>query len=121
MDGKDHSGRPSGDGRLRKWKSVLNGVKGQRRIITFCKTHRSALLSGFFIVTIVLLLIGIFVQFQGPTVDDVPTGETPINYGAFLNQVNAGNVLAVTIRGDGVNALLLTPMAQPGVKPTRRH
>lgn len=118
MDGKGHNGRSSGHGWSRKRKSVSNNVKGQRRIVTFCKTHRSVLLSGFLIVTIVTLLIGIFVQLQGPAEDDVPGGETSINYSAFLNQVNAGNVLAVTIRGDSVNALLLNPLPQTGTKPT---
>lgn len=112
MDGKGHSGRPSGDGQSRKQKSVLNGVKGQRRIITFCKTHRSVLASGFCLIAIVILLIGIFAQLQGPATDDVPSGETSINYSVFLNQVNAGNVLAVTMRGNGINALLQKPLAQ---------
>jgi len=114
MDGKGHNGRSSGHGWSRKRRSVSNDVKGQRRIIAFCKTHRSALLSGFFIVTIVALLIGIFVQLQGPAEDDVPGGETSVNYSAFLSQVKAGNVLAVTIRGNGVNALLLNPLPQTG-------
>ncbi len=113
MDGKGHSGRSSGNGQPRKRrKSVLNGVKGQRRIITFCKTHRSALLSGFFIVAIVVLLFGIFLQLQNPVRDEAPNGETPINYSVFLTQVNSGNILAVTFRGNGINALLEQPLAQ---------
>lgn len=118
MDGKGQSDRPSENGRLRKQKSVLNRVKGQRRIITFCKTHRSALLSGFFLVAIVVLLIGIVAQFQGPATDDVPNGETAINYSVFLNQVNTGNVLAVTIRGNGVNAFLQKPLTRTNTQPT---
>jgi ATP-dependent metalloprotease FtsH len=112
MDGKGHNSRPSGHGRARKSRSLLNGVKGQRRIITFCKTHRSALFSGFFVVAIVVLLIGIFAQFQAPAANDVPNGETSINYSAFLNQVNSGNVLAVTMRGSDIDALLQKPLAQ---------
>ncbi len=110
MDGKGHGSRPSGDGRPRKGMFGSNGVKSQRRILTFCKTHRSALFSGFLLVTIVALLIGIFAQFPGPVTDDVPNGETSINYSAFLGQVNAGNVLAVTLRGSDINALLQKPL-----------
>ncbi|HEX7733381.1 MAG TPA: ATP-dependent zinc metalloprotease FtsH [Ktedonobacteraceae bacterium] len=113
MDGKGQSGGPGENGQPRKRrKSVLNGVKGQRRIITFCKTHRSALLRGFLVAAIVALLFGIFLQFQGPAGDDVPSGETSINYSVFLNQVNSGNVLAVTLRGNGINALLQKPLTQ---------
>ena len=116
MDGKGHGSRPSGDGRTRKRWFALNSVKDQRRIITFCKTQRSALLSGFFIVAIVALLIGIFAQFQGPTANDAPTGETSINYSVFLNQVNAGNVLAVTVRGSDINAFLQQPLTASSAK-----
>lgn len=112
MDGKDQNVWPSGDGRARKRKSVLNVAKNPRQVITFCKTHRSTLLSGFFIIAIVVLLCGIFSQFQAPVTDDVPNGETSINYSAFLNQVNSGNVLAVTIRGNEVNALLQRSLVQ---------
>jgi cell division protease FtsH len=58
----------------------------------------------------VLLLFGIAGQFQGPSTEDVPGGETAINYSAFLYQIHSGNVLAVTVRGDQVNALLLQPL-----------
>ena len=112
MDGKGHSSWPSGDGRLRKRKSVLDSVRDQRRIIKFCKTHRSVLVSGFLVVVVLILLFGIFSQLQAPSTDDVPGGETAITYSAFLNQVNADNVLAVTIRGNGVNALLQQPLAR---------
>ena len=110
MDGKGHGSRPSGDGQIRKKKRILSGVKSQRRILTFCKTHRSALLSGFLIVTLVALLVGIFAQLQSPAASDIPSGETSINYSTFLTQVNDGNVLAVTIRGNDINAFLQQPL-----------
>ncbi|HEY3992786.1 MAG TPA: ATP-dependent metallopeptidase FtsH/Yme1/Tma family protein, partial [Ktedonobacteraceae bacterium] len=117
MDGKGQGSRPSGNGQARKRSFVFNNVKDQRRIITFCKTHRSALLSGSLIVAIVALLIGIFAQFQGPVANDAPTGETSINYSVFLNQVNSGNVLAVTLRGNDINAFLQEPLAASKTKP----
>src|SRR6266851_3259140 len=113
MDGKGQNGRSPGHGRSSKRNtSVLNGVKGQRRIITFCKTHRSAVVSGFLFVAIVVLLIGIFAQLQGPATEEAPASETSIHYSVFLTQVTTGNVLAVTIRGNAINALLQKPLTQ---------
>lgn len=110
MDGKGHGGRPTGNGRARKQKVVLNTQQDRRRVFTFLTSHRGVLASGFLVVAMVLLLFGIAGQFQGPSTEDVPGGETVINYSAFLSQVHAGNVLAVTIRGNGINALLLQPL-----------
>ena len=113
MDGKDRSDRLVSNGRSRKRKFVLDTPKDRRRIITFFKSHRGILVSGFLVGAMMLLLFGIVSQFQGPSTADVPSGETAINYSAFLQQVNGGNVLAVTIRGNEVNALLQQPLAQP--------
>src|SRR5581483_7167365 len=118
MDGKDRSGWPLGHGRSRKRKFVLDTPKDRRRGITFFKSHRGFLVSGFLVVAMVLLLFGIASQFQGPSTVDVPSGETAINYSAFLQQVNAGNVLAVTIRGNEVNALLQQSLAQSSPQKT---
>ncbi len=118
MDGKGRGGRPLSDGRSRKRKFVLDTLKDRRRTITFFKSHRGILVSGFLVVAMVLLLFGIASQFPGPSTADVPSGETAINYSVFLSQVNAGNVLAVTIRGDEVNALLQQPLAQSGAQKT---
>lgn len=113
MDGKDQGDRRSEHGRLRKRHTFAsNGVKSQKRIIAFCKTQRNALCSGFLCIVIIMLLIGIFVQFQAPTTEDVPNGETLINYNVFLTQIHAGNVLAVVIRGNSINALLQKPLTQ---------
>jgi ATP-dependent metalloprotease FtsH len=114
MDGKGHGDRPSGYGRSRKRKVVLDTLKDRRRIISFFQIHRSILVRGFLIVAMVLLLFGIVSQFQGPSTGDVPGGETAVNYSTFLDQVNSGNVLAVTIRGNEVNALLQQPLTQSG-------
>lgn len=111
MDGKGHSGRPSGNGAPRTRRLILDVVKDRRRIIKLFKTHRKALLSAFLVVAMVVLLFGIFSQLQSPSTSDVPSGETSINYTTFLNQVNTGNVLAVTLRGNEINALL-----QPSVQ-----
>lgn len=111
MSGKNQGDRPAGHGFLRKrHPSLSHRMKSQKRITALWKTQRSALLSGFLIVAIIILLVGIFAQFQAPAVEDIPAGETSINYSVFLSQVNAGNVMAVIIRGAGINALLQTPL-----------
>lgn len=107
MDGKGHGGRPAGNGRSRKQNVVLDTLRDRKRVIPFFKSHKGMLASGFLVVAMVLLLFGIAGQFQSPPAEDMPNGETAINYSAFLYQVHAGNVLAVTLRGDEVNALLL--------------
>jgi ATP-dependent metalloprotease FtsH len=110
MDGKGHGDRPAGNGRSRKQKIVLNTLSDRRRCITFLKSYRGVLASGFLLVAMVLLLFGIASQFQSPPAEDVPNGETAISYSAFLHQVHAGNVLAVTLRGNDINALLQQPL-----------
>ncbi|HEY1348289.1 MAG TPA: ATP-dependent zinc metalloprotease FtsH, partial [Ktedonobacteraceae bacterium] len=90
---------------------VLDTLRDRKRVITFLKSQRGVLASGFLVIAMVLLLFGIAGQFQGPSTEDVPGGETAINYSAFLYQIHTGNVLAVTIRGDQINALLLLPLA----------
>ncbi len=112
MDGKGRSDLPANHGRSHKRVSVLDSVKDRKRIVKFFKEHRSKLASGFLVAAMVALLFGIFSQFQPPTTSQVPSGETAITYSAFLSQVNAGNVLAVTISGNDVNALLQRPLTQ---------
>jgi len=113
MDGKGHGGRPSGNGGPRKRHLVPDAVIDRRRIIKLFKTHKKALLSGFLIAAIIALLFGIASQLQSPSTSNVPSGETSINYSAFLNQVNADNVLAVTIQGNEVNILLNSQQHRP--------
>lgn len=110
MSGKNQGDRPSRHGFLRKRHPSLSyGMKSQKRIPAFWKIQRSVLLSGFLTIAIIVLLVGIFAQFQAPAIEDIPTGETSINYSVFLSQVNAGNVMAVIIRGADINVLLQTP------------
>lgn len=117
MDGKGGCGQPAGNNGSRKRQFVLRAVKSRKQIVTFLKTHKSHVLAGFLVAAIVVLLFGIFSQFQPPSTDDVPGDETTINYSTFLTQVNSGNVLAVSIHGNGVSALLAKPLnAHPGVQ-----
>ncbi len=78
----------------------------------FLKTHSQMFLTCFLLIAVVVLLFGIFSQFQPPVTNSTPNGVTVINYSTFVEQVKAGNVLAVTVQGNSVNALLLKPIAQ---------
>ena len=78
----------------------------------FLKTHTQTFFTCFLLIAAVVLLFGIFSQFQPPVTNSTPNGVTVINYSTFVEQVKAGNVLAVTVQGNSVNALLAKPIAQ---------
>ncbi len=85
-----------------------------RKIWNFLHSHKSSLLTGTLLFLLVALLFGVFSQFQPPVTNTsmAPSGVTTIDYSTFVNQVKAGNVLAVTIQGDTINALLAKPLTQ---------
>ncbi|MGH2479285.1 MAG: ATP-dependent metallopeptidase FtsH/Yme1/Tma family protein [Ktedonobacteraceae bacterium] len=119
MDDKGKSGQPAGNGRSWKRQFLLGNMKDRKHIATFLHTHTKSLFAGFLIVAILVLLFGIFSQFQAPATNEVPSGETSINYSAFLQQVNTNNVLAISIEGNSVNALLQKPLSgQPASHET---
>ncbi|HET9999401.1 MAG TPA: hypothetical protein VFQ36_00825, partial [Ktedonobacteraceae bacterium] len=115
MDGKGGRGRSSGDARRRQ----KTGVKNVRSIAHYLKTHIQALLAGGLMIALLVLLFGVFSNFQSPVLSTPPTGETVLDYSSFLAQVKAGNMLAVNIRGSDVNGLLVRPLSQPATgQPT---
>jgi len=59
---------------------------------------------------LVVLLFGIASQLRPPVISASPNGETVIDYSTFIDQVKAGNVQAVTIRGEDISGLLATPV-----------
>src|ERR1700727_862063 len=107
MDGKGGNDWPGWHGRSRKQKSVWNILKDRKRIVKFFQTRRSTLIAVFLLAAIMVLLFGIVSQFQSPSTEDIPGGQTAINYSTFVTQINANNVLAVIIRDNEVSALLL--------------
>jgi cell division protease FtsH len=115
MDGKDNRNRPQWAGRSRKQTSVWNGVKDPRHIVTFFQQHKSSFMAGFLLTIIVVLLLCIVSQIQVPDASSAPDNQTAVSYSAFVDQVEAGNVLATLIRGDQVSALLVHA---PGAKTT---
>ena len=108
MDSKGGRRGSSGDARRRQ----KTDVKNVRTIARYLKTHIQALLAGGLVIALIVLLFGIFSNFQSPALNSPPAGEKVITYSSFLAQVKAGNMLAVTIRGNDLNGLLVSPLSQ---------
>ena len=79
-------------------------------ITSFLYAQKQSLLTGFLLVVAVMLLFGIFSQFQPPQMNGAPQGVTELDYRAFTGQVKAGNVLAVIIQGEEIHGLLVSPL-----------
>src|SRR5947209_10003387 len=75
-------------------------------------THKHSLLAIALLAILTLLLFGIFSQLQAPNTDTTPGGVTAVNYSAFVEQVKAGNVLAVAFQGDSVYGLSARPLGK---------
>lgn len=119
MDDKDRSGQSRDKDRSHKHKWQLKSMKKRKYIVPSLKEHKVHLLAGFLVATILVLLFGIFSRLQAPATNEVPSGETAINYSSFVKQVTAGNVLAVFLQGNGLSALLEKPLqAQSALQPT---
>src|SRR5579872_3078855 len=113
MDGKGGRGHTSGDG----WRRHKTGVRNVRTIAHYLRTHIQALLAGGLGIALIVLLFGVFSNFQSPVLSTPPAGEKVINYSSFLAQVKAGNMLGVTIRGNDLNGLLISPLSQTVAAP----
>ena len=113
MDGKGSRSLSSGIERRRHYTFVKYG----RKVVHYLRTHIQALLASILAIALVALLIGVFSQFQAPATSTPPAGETSIDYSAFLTQVKAGNMLAVTIRGSDLQGLLARPLSQTAQAP----
>src|SRR5258708_3474942 len=112
MDGKGSRDQLSEHGRRQHTfkKTGKNVTKSQ--ILKFLRTYKQAFFAGILLTAILVLLFGVFSQFQAPATSSSPTGETAVNYSTFVSQVKARNVLAVTIRGDEINGVFVQPLAR---------
>jgi ATP-dependent metalloprotease FtsH len=108
MDSKGGRRGASGDARRRQ----NTDVKNVRTIARYLKTHIQVFLAGGLVLVLIVLLFGVFSNFQSPVLNAPPTGEKVITYSSFLAQVKAGNMLGVTIRGNDLNGLLVSPLSQ---------
>ncbi len=102
MDGKGSRRLASKSDRHRRWNVVDFGKKCSE----FLALHRQTFLAGILLTGVVLLLFAVFSRFQAPTFYNPPAGTTVVDYSSFKKQVSAGNVLAVSIQSNQVNALL---------------
>ena len=109
MDSKGVRRRSSGD----SWRRHKTGVKNVRTIAHYLKTHIQTLLAGGLLITLLVLLFGVFSHFQSPVLSTPPAGEKVISYSSFVAQVKAGNMMAVTMRGNDLNGLLVRSLSQP--------
>ena len=90
----------------------LKGVRNYRcNVPKFLKTHKHSFLTGFLLIAALVLLFGLVNRLQPPVMSSTPNGVTVINYSTFVGQLKAGNVLAVTVQGNGVNVLLSKPLS----------
>lgn len=76
--------------------------------------HKSSFLSGFLLLSLLVLLFAIAGQMQPPATSAAPSGSTVISYSSFIQQVQAGTIVGVTIQGNNINALLSNTPAQNG-------
>jgi len=108
MDGKGSRRLSSKSDRHRRWNIVDFGKKCSE----FLALHRQSFLAGILLTGMVLLLFAVFSRFQAPTLNNPPAGTTVVDYSSFKKQVSAGNVLAVSIQSNQVNALLAQSLQQ---------
>jgi cell division protease FtsH len=82
----------------------------QKAIAKFVKEHRQRVFTGVLLIAITALLFGIASMLPAPVATETPPeGVIAVSYSTFIQQIEAGNVQAVRIQGQDVNALLLNP------------
>src|SRR6266571_1508648 len=108
MDGK-------GDRRMKlklHWRRPKDVGSYRRSVLKFLSAHKRSLLTSVLLMVIVVLLFSLVNLLKPPSTNTTPGGVTAISYTAFVQQVQAGKVLAVTIQGHDINALLASPFSQ---------
>jgi cell division protease FtsH len=108
MDGKGSRRLSPGIDRPRRRNVVAFGKKCAKLLVF----HRQSLLAGILLTSIVILLFGVFSRFQPPSFNTPPGGTTAVDYSVFKEQISAGNVIAVSIQNNEVNALLAHSLQQ---------
>src|SRR6266567_459792 len=108
MDGK-------GDRRMKlklHWRRPKDVGSYRRSVLKFLSAHKRSLLTSVLLMVIVVLLFSLVNLLKPPSTNTTPGGVTAISYTAFVQQVQAGKVFAVTIQGHDINALLASPFSQ---------
>ncbi len=109
MDGKGSRRLSSANDRPRRRRNV---VDFRKKCKEFLVKNRQSFLAGILITGIVILLFGVFSRFQAPSFNTPPAGTNVVDYSTFKEQVSAGNVLAVSVQDNEVNALLANSLQQ---------
>lgn len=108
MDGKGSRRLSSKSDWHRRW----NVVAFCKKCLRLLALHRQSVLAGILLTGMILLLFAVFSRFQAPTFNNPSAGTTVVDYSTFKEQVHAGNVIAVSIQSNVVNALLADPLQQ---------
>jgi len=85
-----------------------HGVKPYSRntVSKFLKEYKQSILTCILLFILLVVVAGVFSQLQGPNPNIPPPGVTGVDYNTFVEQVKAGNILKVTIRGDEITGTL---------------
>jgi len=103
----DKAGRRTKSKNRRRYKELASY---RRDILETLQKHRTTIFTSILLVLCIGLLFGLVSQIPVPVANTAPNGVTTIDYSSFVEQVQAGNVQAVAIQGDDVNALLKSPL-----------
>jgi cell division protease FtsH len=82
----------------------------RREILGLLQKHRNTVFTSILLVVFIGLLFGLVSQIPVPATNTAPKGVTTVDYSTFVSQIQAGNVQAVAIQGNDVNALLKNPL-----------
>src|SRR5713101_1589665 len=116
MDDKANRQLQSGK-RWRRRKDVItygpNYVKRRfSKYVKLLNTHKQSLLTSVLLLIMTVLLFSVVSQLQPPTTNYGPNGIAVVGYSTFEAQLEAGNVLAVTIQGNDLTGLLISPIGK---------
>lgn len=106
MDDTSRRRRKSG---MHGWRRIVQG-KTYKNVGKLLIEHKQSVFTSFLLLTLLVLLLGVFSQFRVPMANNAPAGSKIISYSTFVQQVKAGNVVAVTIQGSDVNGLITNAM-----------
>src|SRR5579875_1817308 len=84
--------------------------KNMTEIWRWVRKHKRNMLTGVLVSLVVILLFGLASELRAPSSTTAPPGVTVVSYSAFLQQVEMGNVVAVTVQGNQINGFLAKPL-----------
>jgi hypothetical protein len=94
---------------MNKKRDLLHGRRTDRfqrgRLVQTLKTSSSSLVTGLLLACIFLLLFGLAWHLPPPAPSSPPGIFTEVSYSTLIKQVQAGQVMAVNMQGDALNAL----------------